>query len=69
MAKEGNQNFKNSTKCWICQNDYVDKYVKIRYHCHITGKYRGSVNIDCNMHIVAPWYSGYHYCTCLFSEA
>ena len=54
MTKEDYQNFKNSTKCWICENDYVDKDVKIRYNCHITGKYRGSVNIDFNMHIVVP---------------
>ena len=69
MTKEDNQNFKNSTKCCICENDYVDKNVKIRYNCHITGKYRGSVNIDFNMHIVVPWCSGYHYCTSLFTEA
>ena len=30
---------KNSTKCWICDNDYVDNDVKVRDHCHITGKY------------------------------
>ena len=22
-AKEDNEDFKNSTKCWICDNDYV----------------------------------------------
>ena len=27
-----------STKCWICNNDYVDNDVKVRDHCHITGK-------------------------------
>ena len=23
MTKEDNEDFKNSTKCWICDNDYV----------------------------------------------
>ena len=47
MTKEDNENFKNSTKCWICDNDYVDD-VKRRDHCHIVGKYRGSAYRDCN---------------------
>ena len=35
MTREDNENFKNSTKCWICDNDYVDNDVKMRDHCHI----------------------------------
>ena len=27
MTKEDNEDFKNSTKCWICDNDYVDNDV------------------------------------------
>ena len=27
MTKEDNENSKNSTKCWICDNDYVDNDV------------------------------------------
>ena len=48
MAKEGNENLKNCTKCWICDNDYVGDNVKVMDHCHITWKYRGSAHIDCN---------------------
>ena len=29
MTKEDNENFKNSTKCWICDNDYVGNDVKL----------------------------------------
>ena len=36
MNKEDNEDFKNSIKCWICNNYYVDKDVKVRYHSHIT---------------------------------
>ena len=38
MAKEGNEDFENSTKCWTCDNDYVDNDVKVRsvsYHWKI----------------------------------
>ena len=34
MTKENNENFNNSTKCWICDNDYVDNNVKVRNNCH-----------------------------------
>ena len=42
---------KNFTKCWIHDNDYVDDDLKVRDHCHITGKYRGSAYRDCNINI------------------
>ena len=48
MAKEDNE---ISTKCWICDNDYVDNDVKVRDHCHISRKYRGSANRDCNINV------------------
>ena len=48
MTKEDNEDFKNSTKCWIWDNDYTDNDVKVRDHCHNTGKYRDSVHRDCN---------------------
>ena len=39
------------TKCWICDNDYVDNDIKVRDHCHITGKYRRSAHRDCNINL------------------
>ena len=47
MTKEDHEDFKNSTKCWICDNSYIDNDVKVRGHCHITEKYRGSAHRDC----------------------
>ena len=49
ITKEDNEIFKNSIKCWICDNDYVDNDVKLRDHCYITGKYRGSVHREANV--------------------
>ena len=45
ISKEDNEDFKNSTKCWICDNDYIDTDVKM------TGKYRGSAHSDCNFNL------------------
>ena len=51
MTKEDNEDHVNSTKCWICGNDYVDNIIKVRYHFHVTGKYRGSAHTDCNINV------------------
>ena len=32
MTKECNEDFKNSTKCWICDNGYVDNDASVRDH-------------------------------------
>ena len=49
MTKEENEDFKNFTKCQICDNYYIDNDVKIRDHCDITEKYRGSAHKDLNI--------------------
>ena len=51
MTKENNEDFKKSTKCWICDNDYIDTDVKVRDHCHITGKSRNSAYRACNINL------------------
>ena len=51
MTKEDKEDFENSTKCWIYDNSYVDDGVKVRDHCHITGKYRGSLHRYCNANV------------------
>ena len=44
MTKRDNEDFENATKCWICDNVCDDGDAKVRDHCHITGKYRGSAH-------------------------
>ena len=51
MTKKDNEDFKNSTKCWICDNDNTDGQVKVRDHCHVTGKYRGPAYRNCNIKV------------------
>ena len=51
MTTEENENFKNTTKCWICDNDYIEPDVKVRDHCHITGKCGVSAHRYCNINL------------------
>ena len=51
LTKEDNEDFENSSKCWICDNDYIDDDIKVKDHCHITGKYRGSTHKHCNINV------------------
>ena len=51
MTKEGNENFKNHTKYWICDNHYVDNDAKVRDHCYTSGKYTHSAHRDCNINL------------------
>ena len=49
MTKDNEENFKNATACHICDIEYTEKDIRVRDHCHITGKYRGSAHQDCNL--------------------
>ena len=52
MTKYNSENFENSSKCWICDNDHNDDDVKARDHCHITGKYRSSAKLNHKVPVV-----------------
>ena len=51
MIKEDNEDFKNSTKCWICDNNFIDSDVKVRYHYYITIKHRGFGNKNWSINV------------------
>ena len=36
-------------KCHIWCKKYTDKDVRVRDHCHVTGKFRGSAHQECNL--------------------
>ena len=45
MAKEEDKNFEISIKCWICDDIYVERDVKVRNHCPITVKLNHKIPI------------------------
>ena len=49
IIKEDNEDLNKSTICWICDNGFIDINAKVRDHCHITRKYKGSAHRDCNI--------------------
>ena len=49
MTYEDEQHFKQTGKCHICNKKYSTMDVRVRDHCRITGKYRGSAHQECNL--------------------
>ena len=49
LTKHDERNFKNADKCYICNKKYSAKDIRVRDHCHITGKYRRSAYQDCSI--------------------
>ena len=49
MTEDDEMCFKLMDKCHICGEKYTDKDVRVRYHRHITGKFRGLAHQECNL--------------------
>ena len=49
MTKENEQEFEKAKECHICDKKYTEKDIRVRDHCHITGKFRGSAHQECNL--------------------
>ena len=49
MTKEDEEEFQKANECHICNKKYTNEGIKVRDHCHITGKYRGSAHQECNL--------------------
>ena len=52
MTTEDEENYQNSNDCWICDEKIIKD--KLRDHCHITGKYRGPAQRQCNLKLKIP---------------
>lgn len=46
--------FQNSTHCCICGDVTGKDALKVRDHCHVTGKYRGGAHNSCNLNFQHP---------------
>ncbi|KAL9963656.1 hypothetical protein ACROYT_G027183 [Oculina patagonica] len=49
MTKYDEEEFQKAKACHICDKQYTDDDIRVRDHCHITGKYRGSAHQECNL--------------------
>ena len=51
MTKENEEEFQKAEECHICNKKYTNQDIRVRDHCHITGKYRGSAHQECNLQL------------------
>ena len=51
MKDENEQDFKTAICCHICDKKFVEKDIRVKDYCNITGKYSGSAHQDCNLKI------------------
>ena len=49
MTKENEEEFQKADECHICNKKYTADDIRVRDHCHITGKFRGSAHQECNL--------------------
>ena len=52
MSEDDEDNYQNSEICWICTQKIIKD--KVRDHCHITGKLRGSAHKEYNSKLKIP---------------
>ena len=50
MTEEEEQ-FRSSNICWICEKLIDDDDEKVRDHCHVTGKFRGTAHWSCSINL------------------
>ena len=51
IMSEGKEQFQQSNTCWICEKLIDDDVEKVRDHCHITGKFRGTSHWNFNINL------------------
>ena len=49
MTKDDLDVFEKATECHICNKQYTSEDIRVKDHCHITGKFRGSAHQECNL--------------------
>ena len=48
VSEKEKEQFQSSTTFWICKTLIDNDDEKVRDHCHVTGKFRGSAQRCCN---------------------
>ena len=73
MSEKEEEQFQSSNTCWICKKLIDDGDEKVRDHCRITGKFRGSAywSFNINLHLtkaVPRIFHRGHYSHLIFRE-
>ena len=51
IMSEEEEQFQSSNTCWICEKLIDDNDEKVRDHCHVTGKLRGTAHWSCSTNL------------------
>ena len=51
IMSEEEEQFQQSSTCWICEKLIDNGNEKVRDHCHLTGKFRGVAHQSCNINL------------------
>ena len=51
IMSEEEEQFQSSNTCWICEKLIDDDDEKVRDHCHVTGKFRGTAHWSCSINL------------------
>ena len=56
LTDQEKESYANAKTCFICEKPFGNdkNTIKVRDHCHYTGKYRGSAHNACNLHYKVP---------------
>ena len=49
MTQEDKEDFGRNNNCRFCEKEFINK--KVRDHCQLTGKYRGTAYSKCNINV------------------
>ncbi|XP_076285537.1 uncharacterized protein LOC143211597 [Lasioglossum baleicum] len=49
LTNEQCEAFINAAHCHICEKPFEGNDIRVRDHCHLTGRYRGPAHQDCNL--------------------
>ncbi|KAL6421203.1 hypothetical protein ACFW04_013754 [Cataglyphis niger] len=48
LLREQCETFRSATHCHICEKPFAPDDIRVRDHCHLTGRYRGPAHSNCN---------------------
>ena len=51
MSEKDKEPFRSSNTCWISEKVIDDDDEKVRGHCHVTEKFRGTAHWRCNINL------------------
>jgi hypothetical protein len=54
MTSANIANYKNATKCYVCNDEFTPENYRVRDHCHYTGTSRGAARTKCNLTMKQP---------------